>query len=145
MKHIKHLFWRRGRFAVVSDELVGYMRRWMLWTPWGTLRLHHILSSDDNRDLHDHPWDFASLIVGRDWRDLLSALLSLTVTAGYTEHLPRGGRRWCPAGTVVRHLAADLHRLVLHEPVYTLVVTGPVLRDWGFWSADGGWRSHRHA
>lgn len=51
------------RWAAYAHHLGDYMHRWILRTPWGTLRLHHILRSDDDRHLHDHPFDFTSFLL----------------------------------------------------------------------------------
>ncbi len=102
-----------------------YMRRWFLQTPWFTVRLHHILRSDSDRHLHDHPWSF--------WSFLLSG--------GYVEVTP-AGQRYCPRFSLVRRKATDIHRLVLTKPVWTLVVSGPKVREWGF-TVDGRWVHHR--
>ena len=97
-----------------------YMRRWYPG-PGPRLRYHEILRSDPDRDLHDHPWDFTSLIL----------------EGAYVEITPDGERRW-QAGDVIRRRATDLHRLELDGgPVWTQVRTGPVRRWWGFQTADG--------
>lgn len=103
------------------NHIGSYMERWYLQTPWFTLRLHHILRSDEARALHDHPWDFWSVLL----------------TGGYTEVTPTGTRYW-PRWSLVRRRAEDLHRLVLDQPVWTLVWTGPKRRSWGF-VIDGQW------
>jgi hypothetical protein len=139
-----------ARFAVYRHHLSEggdpYMLRYILQTPWGTLRLHNIRRSDRDRHLHDHPWDFTSFLL----------------TGGYTEELPgsrrvrislaHGGVAWkdepnrrvWPWLSVVRHAASDLHKLHLTAPVWTLVWTGPRIRDWGFQTEDGWvcWRTY---
>ena len=41
-----------------------YLVRWSLDAGrFGSVKLHHILRSDDDRDLHDHPWSFVSVIL----------------------------------------------------------------------------------
>lgn len=129
MKLITFFRKKLGPLTFVSDLLTGYMRRRMIWSPWGTLRLHHILSSDAGRDLHDHPWDFTSILLSR----------------GYTEHLPggfRSGIKHWPRFSVIKHKAEDLHSLELDGPCWTFVITGPVRRDWGFQTSQG-WLSHK--
>jgi hypothetical protein len=115
--------WARttSRWFLGPNHIGSYMSRWYLQTPWFTVRLHHILRSDEARALHDHPWDFWSLLL----------------TGGYTEITPTGTRRW-PWCSLVRRRAEDLHRLVLDRPVWTLVWTGPRRRSWGF-LVDGQW------
>lgn len=122
---------RKTTIQVNGDR---YMDRWEFRTPFFTVRLHHILRSDQDRELHDHPWDFTSLIL----------------SAGYWEYRPaRAGRlglsppfceierRWCRPLSVVCRKAEDAHRLELTRPVWTLVITGRKRRDWGFYTKDG--------
>lgn len=108
------------------------MRRYLFETPWFSVRLHHILKSDEDRGWHDHPWDF----------------LSILLTNGYTEHRPDiayGGflynmRAYIPQFTLVSRWAEDRHRLELTDgPVWTLVFTGPRRREWGFIDSRGQW------
>lgn len=47
-----------------SKENVLHFRRWqILALPWGTLYLHHIARADQDEHLHNHPWNFTSLIL----------------------------------------------------------------------------------
>lgn len=96
--------------------------------------LHEFHRSDDDRALHDHPWPWITVLLeGR-----------------YIEHLPANRRR--PAGptrmvlrragdVVVRAWAPRPHRveLVDRRPVTTLFLTGPKVREWGFY-CTWGWR-----
>lgn len=108
----------------IGDAANPYMHRWVLTTPWGTVRLHHIVRSDDDRCLHDHPWSFVSLILRGGYFDITA-----------------DAERWCRAGTIVRHRAEDAHRLVVLPrsvgTTWTLVFTGPRRRKWGFHTPDG--------
>jgi hypothetical protein len=118
--------WAIGSFAYRSDLIAhDYMRRWALFTPWGAIRLHKIMHSDDRAHLHDHPMDFASLILH----------------GGYIEHLPGGEMREFTAGDVNTKRAEALHALELIDggPVWTLVFAGPVRRQWGFMTEEDGW------
>jgi hypothetical protein len=91
-------------------------------------RLHHIVASDPDRDLHDHPWDFTSVLL----------------TGAYAETTPDGVVvHRSPA--IVWRRAEDPHRLDLLEgPMWTYVTTGPVRRRWGFHTARGfvPWRAY---
>jgi len=126
-----------GRFKLLARRTIHdfdgqpYLRRWTLVeTPWFKLMLHHILRSDADRELHDHPYDFTSLIL---W-------------GGYLEHLepPAGSElnvfRWREVGTLVRHQAEDLHRIELPAgcTAWTLVFCGRRRRTWGF-KTKFGW------
>lgn len=97
-----------------------YMERFYL-SEDRNVRLHHILMSDPDRDLHDHPWDFVSVLLTGAYRETTE-----TDEAAYS------------APAVIARSAETLHRLTLLEgPMWTYVVTGPVRRRWGFATPDG--------
>jgi hypothetical protein len=119
------------RHDIVNGAGAPYMKRWILKMQGGGWRLHKILRSDDDRALHDHPFDFTSLLL----------------RGAYIEHVPADPLNpWGPtverrfqAGQVNRCVAARPHRLELREgPVWTLVRCAPKRRDWGFY-APAGW------
>lgn len=120
---------RVERTHLVNSEGVPYMRRWLLRHPWGNVRLHNIRRSDSDRALHDHPFDFVSLIL---W-------------GAYVEHRPATADPCGPTferryrmGQLNRCVAEQPHRLELREgPVWTLVFCQKKRRDWGFHSPDG--------
>lgn len=118
-----------GRSDIYFDGSL-YMRRWrLIHNRWFGVRLHQIMRSDKDRELHDHPFSFLSLIL----------------TTGYIEWLPCAGqgdhcvRSYRPL-TFNFKRAEDLHRLEIPEgrTTWTLVVRGPVRREWGFMT-DNGW------
>ena len=116
--------WRWRGFDYKSDLIAhNYMRRWVLKTPWFMIRLHHILRSDDRAHFHDHPMDFTSLVL----------------RGGYIEYQPGGISRVCRPGSIVRRQAEDLHNLeLLGKSAWTILLTGPYRREWGF-ATDDGW------
>lgn len=94
-----------------------YVIRWRLQVPGGSVRLHHWLGPDDDRAHHDHPWWFVTLVL----------------RGGYTDRSP-GGTERLRAGSV-RYRPALYRHTVVPDPggAWTLLVTGPRVRDWGFW------------
>lgn len=109
------------RFDIVAPDGSVYLRRWYLVsTPWFGVYLHHIVQPDPDRDLHDHPWDFVSVVL----------------RGGYTEELPRCRTRHWPAGTMHRMRAEDMHRICYGAPsTWTLLLVGRRRREWGFQTA----------
>jgi hypothetical protein len=57
-------------------HLDGYMERYWL-APFkengGNVRIHHILSSDADRHLHDHPWASTSVILDGGYWEVMPA------------------------------------------------------------------------
>ena len=110
------------------DFIIGdnYLRRWWV-VPRNHLQnvyLHEINKSDDDRALHDHPWDNVSVLL----------------RGGYTEVTPEGTFER-KAGEVIHRPATALHRLIVpnNAKVVSLFFTGPRIREWGF-DCPQGWR-----
>ena len=135
---IVDLLWQRMRHIAdrrEPDVLIGkadntYMQRWWV-IPRNrvfNVYLHHFLRSDDDRALHDHPWLNASILLqGR-----------------YTEHTIAGGgvnhRAVYAAGAIKFRGPRYAHRIELTDgPCWSLFVTGPNIRTWGF-HCPAGWR-----
>lgn len=142
---------RRGR-ETNYQSLEGYMERlwllprWMLrWDvhggfyelrwPWlPAVRLHHILRSDFDRHLHDHPWSYITVILRGGY----------TEVTPWVEHGPwrsltrddgRGGYErfaWYGPGSILIRGRKHKHRLELPTDAWTLFITGPKLQGWGF-------------
>lgn len=115
-----------GSWGCFFSHIRGYMNRFLIKTPWGSIRLHRILRADEERDLHDHPFDFTSVIL----------------VGGYTEDRPaEKGRAMCfeyRAGDVIHRKAEDAHIIAHVLPgTLTLVFSGPKRREWGFHSPAG--------
>jgi hypothetical protein len=93
-----------------------------------SIYLHQFLRDDDDRALHDHPWWFVSLIL----------------KGGYCE-VTEGGIKIRNCFSVAFRPALHRHRVVLWRtpksneaiPCWTLVITGPKKRTWGFWCPKG--------
>jgi hypothetical protein len=111
-------------------HLDGYMERfWLLRTRWVSARVHRILRSDHDRDLHDHPWHYATVIL----------------RGGYWE-VTDAGERWYGPGSVLVRRATHLHRLVLPagQSTTTLFLHTRKRRAWGFRTERGwvDWRTY---
>lgn len=120
-------FWRRlVGFSPIKVYGEQYMDRFRIvnlpdWLGGYGIRIHHIYRSDSGRDLHDHPFDFISIIIAGP---------------GYTEYT-KAGARFYPQFSIIRRRAEDLHRLELTAPVWTVVLRGPRRKRWGFATEDG--------
>lgn len=106
------------------------MRRWWLIprNRWFNVYLHQILHDDEDRALHDHPY----------------ANCSIVLRGGYVEVTPKG--RFLRRPSAVRfRLPTAAHRLELRRdeagnaiPSWSLFITGPRVREWGF-HCPRGW------
>ena len=141
-----------------ADGSEMYMGRWWLfnpysrdthkpahwWFPW-SIRVHHILREDNDRDLHDHPWNARTIIL-RGWYTeqrlleaddpalqqllLKAAELRKSFDAAFqaTEYIDRR------PGDTAQLLHGEYHRIDQVSPggVFTLFITSRWRGDWGF-------------
>lgn len=141
-----------------ADGAEMYMGRWWLfnpycrkshkpalwWCPW-SFRVHQIMRPDEDRDLHDHPWNARTIILCGWYTEqrLLRAddpaphqLLVSAAEQGMppnaafqaTEHIDRR------PGDTARLNHGEYHRIdqVSLGGVYTLFITSKWRGDWGF-------------
>jgi hypothetical protein len=105
--------------------------------------LHQIVGSDDDRALHCHPWLNCSVILRGGYTEIVPLSqhqhAALDYASGYTAEHRRA------VGDVIVRSGSARHRLV-HNPqlgdTWTLFLTGPVYRRWGF-HCRNGWRHWR--
>jgi len=121
---------------IYAPHIPGYMHRWLIETPWFTLRLHKILASDQDEELHDHPWAFCSLLLRGAYQEVEPGPYGRDLHAGVSWDRTR--RIFRAPAINFRPDATAPHRLeVVDGPIWTLVVTGPRVRPWGFWTRAG--------
>jgi hypothetical protein len=126
------------RIIAGDDPRDPFLYRWWLIpkNPWFNVYLHRLLRDDDDRALHDHPW----------WN------VSWLLRGGYVEVTPNRGRidmlglgrtdkrTFYGTGALKLRGPKCLHRLErsgLHGEAWSLFITGPVVRQWGFMCPKG--------
>jgi len=91
--------------------------------------LHNIRRDDDERALHDHPWVNVSIVL-----------------KGHLEEVRPNGKRTLRKFFPYFRRSTDSHRLVVNSKrdtadlpknVWTLFLTGPRIREWGFHCPKG--------
>ena len=114
-----------------SDPLL--VRYILFRIPGFGIYLHHLLRSDYDRALHDHPWPFTTILLTGSYIEVHDQ-----TTDGLEEAVLR--KRW----SVLHRPAKWRHRLVLSKPIWTLLFVGQRERKWGFWLPTGWcwWRQH---
>lgn len=119
---------------VVSQKGILHFRRWCLfWTPWFAIYLHSITHSDEDIDEHEHPWDFASLILAGSYEESATA---------YTDKGPVKSIRVFRPGEINYHIATDTHKITILASVWSLVFVGRRKHDWGY-QTKNGWVHHK--
>lgn len=120
------LLLRRQPHQVVGTSHAPYLMRWFVLprNRFLNVYLHKFIDSDDPV-AHNHPWWFASIVL----------------SGCYVEHTDDGARLR-RRGSVALRAASFRHTIELLAdadgrpvPCRTLVVTGPKVREWGFWCA----------
>ena len=103
-------------------------------TRWGGLFLHVFHRGDEDRHLHDHPWNFWTFPLvsyNEEWGD-----------EGYGIHERRVHR------FRLHYRKATFNHRIMHprdgRKIVTLVWHGPKIRSWGFWTEEGWvpWRRY---
>lgn len=121
--------WADSAMSRAPDFEIGagpvYLQRWWILprNEQQNVYLHRILHDDDDRALHDHPWENTSYVIAGRYREI-------TPHGTFIRH----------PGDVVRRQATALHRLELidGEPCVSLFFTGTKEREWGF-ACPKGW------
>jgi hypothetical protein len=110
--------------------------------------LHKFFRSDNDRELHDHPWDFTSIILWRGYReeteDASCAVCRRLAEIGKEGlHHTVVKRKW--PGAILHRKAEHRHRVQLidDKPSWSLFFTTFKKRSWGFWR-DGNFIPWRH-
>jgi len=127
---------RSPRWAIWSRMIIPcrngehYLARLrLIQTPLFAIYLHDIYHDDTDRDPHNHPWTFLSIVIGGD---------------GYIERVyPDPTKPW--TSITKTHKKFSIHkmgRVSAHRITYaadglkTLIITGPRRASWGFF-VDG--------
>jgi hypothetical protein len=142
------LQWARNRkpdFVIGGKDSPYVRRHWLLPRNWlFNVYVHEFLRSDDDRALHDHPWLFnASWIIEGEYVEWVPTYdrrlpWNLSVRCQYPQ------MRILEAGDVRFRWGRAAHRVELFVdwkdrplPCWTVFVTGPRVREWGFHCPKG--------
>lgn len=122
---------RKPDIAIGSIE-DPYLLRWYLIprNKWCNLYLHKFLRSDDPRALHDHPWPWLSLIIKGAYWEHLPAPSGAAATQRFLRRAWRP--RWGQPTALHRVELQPSTSVTGFRPVWTIFVTGPRVREWGF-------------
>lgn len=128
-----------------------YLRRYKIFKcRWFKIRLHHILLSDYDC-LHDHPWNFISIILKGGYFEKYSWLQHLEIRYGFIrrkllfEDLDFVRKTWYGPFSFLYRRAEWKHALEIPEgkSCWSFVVMFKPRRKWGFWTKAGKWIFHK--
>lgn len=115
---------------IYSKDGVLHFRRWLLfYLPYFRIYFHHILESDKDKHMHDHPWHFISIIV----------------SGGYEEKSFNGKeikKNTYKPFSFVFHKRKDGHQIKLLKPTKTIVIAFGKKTDWGYLLENNKWINH---
>lgn len=118
----------------------GYLLRWHLIprNRFFNIYLHKFIGNDDERALHDHPWNSFSIRIKGQLREHYRKLAHVNkgnMSFWMMKFHHRKPPRFC------FRKASFSHRLELvgSKPAWTIFITGPVKREWGF-HCPKGWQ-----
>lgn len=129
--------WSIGSKIEVPDldrPWLNYLVRYrLIQTPWFGIYLHRINLPDSRPTLHDHPWNFVSIVLKGGYCERRA-----------TEPVNLSSARWrtYEAGQINRMPIGHAHYIasVFRKPTWTLVFVGRRQRVWGYWDEKAGLR-----
>ena len=133
-------------FQVAKNGQPYLDRLRIVQTPLFGVYLHRIHVPDVDRDPHNHPWWFASLVLSGGYHELVwdDPVNLAKLTYRDTNPTLRSRNRWS-LRTIRRSQA---HKITaVRGQLWTLVLTGPRRASWGFWTDQGfvDWRDYLKA
>lgn len=102
----------------LGNPAAPYLYRWVADFNLFSIRLHHWICGDDPRHFHNHSWNFYVFVLKGSYFDV-------------TEH----GRELMRRGSLTFRAANHAHT-VETKGCWTLVLTGPVIQRWGFFTLN---------
>lgn len=110
--------------TIYRDKETILLHRWNIFEcRFFSIKIHKLVGSDLACQ-HDHPWAFYTFLL----------------KGGYVEHNQKGSKVYSRFSLLYRP-ARYLHRLEIHQPVWTFVITFKKERVWGFLTPRG-WVKH---
>lgn len=131
------VWFTRGKhpsFEVVRNDRDVYLRRWWVIprNNYFNIYLHNMLRDDDDI-LHDHMyWSFSLCLSGR-LREVYQLHPAETPFHAASERLIRDVEQ----GSISIRSPEMAHQLVVVETAWTIFITGPRIKEWGFWCPKG--------
>lgn len=127
----------------LCDGVGHFARGWWWRRTIGAVRVHEILTSDDARAFHDHPWPSISIGVHGTYVEERPRWTNAEHGTCAPVGDPTNFRARFRAPWITRRTSTALHALTLDDgPAWTIFITGRKERTWGF-SDPNGWTPWR--
>ncbi|TXI88520.1 MAG: hypothetical protein E6Q36_05370 [Chryseobacterium sp.] len=114
---------------IKSKDGVLHFRRWqLLKTPWFVINVHGIYHKDEDQHLHNHPWNFLSIVL---W-------------GSYVEQLQGSVFNLRTFLDTAYRKAETYHKIytLCSKSVYTLNFMSAKTKEWGY-NVDGKFVGHQ--
>ena len=118
-----------------------YLTRWFIIprNRFFNIYLHKYTGSDDDRALHDHPWHSVSFLIWGSLHEVTPDILFLDYGRWLNVTKSKKVKKFLPKYRSAKYA----HRLELEsKTAWTIFLTGPKVRSWGF-HCPKGWRPWR--
>lgn len=132
-------------FQVAKNDRPYLDRLRLVQTPLFGVYLHRIHVPDADRDPHDHPWWFASLVLSGGYDELVWDHPEDISYASRRDMIRRARTRARGRWSLRTIRRTQAHMITdVSGQLWTLVLTGPRRSSWGFWTAEGfaDWRDY---
>ena len=126
--------------AIEPDKT--YLRRWrVIQTPWFAIYLHKIFLPDRDRPMHDHPFNFWSLILKGGYEERVNRTVWQAELGWENMVITNSWRAW----SWHKMSIIDCHNIdrLYESPTWSLVFVGRRQKDWGFVVPGEGWVQHK--
>lgn len=152
---IRH-FAKRSPDFIVGGVDHPYLRRWYVIprNPIFNIYLHQFLRNDDDRALHDHPWFWCSILLSGGYvehaiaaggihKRAVRMFPSIKVSSPWRAHRIELFSAWWREDDV--DAAFEMYNANPNgkSECWTLFITGPRIREWGFHCPQRGWVNWR--
>lgn len=115
----RHLKLKEIGWIEIGEKFTRYA---LLRTSWFNVYLHQLYAPNWHPECHDHPWSFLAILL---WN-------------GYTERVGTKDHRRYP-GDILWRPATFAHNVITpYGTSWSLIITGPKSRDWGFKPCEHG-------
>ena len=140
-KILNFLFKKEEIYKELNNKQQLYLRRWFIVkSKWfrPKVYIHKFYYPDLDRDPHDHPWNsWIFMISGRYQELIYKKTMEGTLIV----------RRYFRKGPSIRKMSSTtIHTIARLDSTYvwTLFITGPKHREWGFLTPNGWvhWRNY---
>lgn len=132
-----------ARMTIPCENGLKYLTRLrIIQTPWFGVYLHNLYEPDADRDMHDHPWEFISIILRGGYTEIVNPIPHVMDTPAY--NFKRRWNRWS-----WHKMSTDkAHRILsVDDGTISLILVGRRKRSWGFYTPEGwvDWREYERA